>query len=109
MQGHQEGRYSWTNTPRPVSTHTDVMVQLTAARRCSASLTVIHQSHGDRLRLSTWLSDPVDIFCSHTKLILALWKEVLEGNTILSGQKHTGLYRSKRQHEPFLSFKWNKG
>lgn len=84
--------------------------QLMAARRCSASLTIIHQSHGDRLRLSTWLSDPVDVFCSHTKLILALWEEVLEGNTILSGQKHTAsLYRSKRQHEPFLSFKWNKG
>lgn len=81
-----------------------------AARRCSASLTIIHQSHGDRLRLSAWLSDPIDVFCSHTKLILALWEEVLEGNTILSGQKHTAsLYRSKSQHKPFLSFKWNKG
>lgn len=51
-----------------------------------SSLTIIHQSNCNRFRFGTWLSDPVDVLCPDTKLILTLWKKVLEMNRTLFKQ-----------------------
>lgn len=41
-------------------------------------LTIIDQSDSDRFRFYARFSDPVDVLGPDTKLILALWKKVLE-------------------------------